>query len=114
MVRPVLGVACSRNMSRDPTSNLSRARQLEKHNLLQSAFGSAGRPTTAAPPSQRHKSLITWHLPDGVECLVSGLDDWQTLQKFLLILQWITLFDVLRPTETERLVIRILIRGSPS
>lgn len=33
-MRLVLGVACSRDMSCDPKSNLNRAKTLRKHNLL--------------------------------------------------------------------------------
>lgn len=78
---------------------------------LQSAFGPAGYPPITPPP-ERHKSLITWYLPDSVGYLVFRLDDWQTLQEFLLILQWIAIFNILRFTECRRL--EICIGGSPA
>ena len=80
---------------------------------LQSAFGPAGFPAIATP-SQRHESLIAWYLPDSVGHLVFRLDDWQTLQEFLSILQWVALFNVLRLTETKALDIYMCAGGGPA
>lgn len=80
---------------------------------LQSAFGPAGFPVIATP-SQRHESLIAWYLPDSVGHLVFRPDDWQTLQEFLSILQWVALFNVLRLTETKGLDIYMCASGAPA